>query len=72
MATVTLTLTDNEDGTMNIGADFGEAFNPESRAHQAGEVLLQSVLGSASNYQTIEDTAPGCKAEPSRIIVPGA
>lgn len=70
MAAVTLTLTDNEDGTMNVAADFGEKFEESSQAHQAGQVLLHSVLSTAKNFQAIEDTAPECKVEPSRIIVP--
>lgn len=72
MAAITLTLTDNEDGTMNVAADFGEKFEEASQAHQAGQVLLHSVLSTAKNFKAIEDTAPECKVEPSRIIIPGA
>lgn len=67
MAALTLTLSDNEDGTMNVEADFGEKFEGSSQAHQAGQVLLQSVLSTAKNFKAIEDTAPECKVEPSRI-----
>lgn len=73
MASVTLTLTDNaETGEMEFEMDFGEKFDPDSPAHQAGEVLGQSILANAKNFKQIEDTAPDCKVEPSRIIVPGA
>lgn len=72
MATVTLTLTDNaETGEMEFEMDFGEKFDEQSPAHQAGQILVQSILANAKSFEQIEDTAPDCKVEPSRIIVPG-
>jgi hypothetical protein len=68
MKTVTLTLSDTEDGNVNMGLDFGEAFDPESNAHAMATVLAQSVLANANSYKQIEDTAPEARVEPSRII----
>lgn len=73
MARATLILTDNiESGELEFEMYFGQEFDPESQAHQAGQVLLHSVLSTAKNFKAIEDTAPECKVEPSRIIIPGA
>jgi hypothetical protein len=68
MATATITLTDDADGKITVGADFGEQVENESQAHQMALVLIQSVLTNAKNYTTIEDTAPEVDVEPSRII----
>ncbi len=68
MARATIFIEDNEDGTLQVGADFGEAVDDTSQAHGMAMVLLESVLKNAKNYQTIEDTAPEVNVEPSRII----
>lgn len=68
MARATIFIEDNEDGTLQVGADFGEAVDDTSQAHGMAMVLLESVLKNAKNYQTIEDTAPEVDVEPSRII----
>jgi len=68
MAKATITIEDNADGTINIGAYFGEAIDDESNAHGMAQVLLQSVLANAKTFQTLEDTAPEHNVEPSRII----
>lgn len=70
MAQATITLSDNEDGTLNIGADFGDAIDDNSQAHGMAQVLLNSILVNAKTYQTIEDTAPEHNVEPSRIVIP--
>lgn len=70
MAVATITIGDNDDGTLNVGADFGEAIDDNSQAHQMAQVLLNSILTNAANYKTIEDTVPDVNVEPSRIIVP--
>lgn len=67
----TITLEDNADGTLNIGADFGDAIDNDSQAHAMAQVLLESILQNAKTYKTIEDTAPEHNVEPSRILVPG-
>lgn len=68
MARATIFIEDNEDGTLQVGADFGEAVDDTSQAHGMAMVLLESVLKNAKNYQTIEDTAHEVNVEPSRII----
>ena len=68
MSLATITIKDNDDGTLQVGADFGKEYNQESQAHGMAMVLLESVLKNAKNYQTIEDTAPEVNIEPSRII----
>lgn len=70
MARASIFIEDNEDGSVMIGADFGEAIEPNSQAHGMAQVLLESVLKNAKTYQTIEDTAPDVNVEPSRIITP--
>lgn len=70
MSTATITIEDNPDGTLQVGADFGEAVNESSQAHSMAMVLLESVLKNAKTYQAIEDTAPEHNIEPSRIILP--
>lgn len=70
MASVTITLNDNDDGTLNVGADFGPAIDDNSQAHGMAQVLLNSILTNAKNFTTIEDTAPEVNVEPSRIITP--
>lgn len=70
MAVATITIGDNDDGTLNVGADFGEVIENDSQAHQMAQVLLNSILTNAANYKTIEDTVPDVNVEPSRIIVP--
>lgn len=70
MASATITISDNDDGTLNVGAEFGEAIENDSQAHQMAQVLLNSILTNAQNFTTIEDTAPEVNVEPSRIIVP--
>jgi len=64
----TITIEDKADGTLNVGADFGEAIDDNSQAHQMAQVLLNAVLTNAANYRTIEDTVPSVDVEPSRII----
>lgn len=73
MATASITISDDDDGNVTVGADFGDQIENESQAHQMIYALLQSVLGTAKSYKAIEDTAGdlnGESAEPSRIIVP--
>jgi len=70
MAKVTIFIEDEPSGTLQVGADFGEAIDDNSQAHQMGQVLLESVLKNAKSYQTVEDTAPEHNVEPSRIITP--
>lgn len=70
MSKASITIEDNEDGTLNVGADFGDAIDDNSQAHQMAQVLLNSILTNAKTYRTIEDTAPEHNVEPSRIIVP--
>ena len=72
MAEASITITDEADGKITVSADFGEAVEKDSQAHQMVSVLLESVLGNAKSYQKIEDSAPELDSEPSRIIVPGA
>ena len=64
----TIFIEDNAEGSVNIGADFGDAVDESSPAHGMAMVLLESVLRNAKTYQTIEDTAPEHNVEPSRII----
>ena len=68
MATANITLSDNDDGTINVSCDFGDAVDNKSTAHQMAAVLLESVLAQAKNYTRVEDTAPELDVEPSRII----
>ncbi|MDI1347914.1 hypothetical protein [Aquabacterium sp.] len=68
MAQVTITLTDELNGQVNVAADFGEAVVDDSQAHGMGQQLLQAILGSAERYTTVEDTAPDTNVEPPRII----
>ena len=68
MARTTIFIEDNDDGTLQVGADFGDAVDDTSQAHGMAMVLLESVLKNAKTYQTIEDTAPEVNVEPSRII----
>lgn len=70
MAKATIFIEDSEDGTMTVGADFGDAIDNDSQAHGMAMVLLESVLKNAKTYSTVEDTAPEVNVEPSRIIVP--
>jgi len=70
MPKVTITLEDEDDGNVNIGADFGDFVEQTSQAHQMGIVLLESVLRSSKSYTKIEDSAPDINVEPSKIIVP--
>lgn len=70
MAKATIFIEDNQDGTLNVGADFGDAIDDASQAHQMAQVLLNSILTNAKTYQTLEDTAPEHNVEPSRIITP--
>lgn len=70
MAKAQIFIEDNADGTLNVGADFGEAIENDSQAHQMAQVLLNSILTNAQNYQTLEDTVPEVSVEPSRIITP--
>jgi hypothetical protein len=68
VATVTITLTDSEDGSMTISADYGERVEQGSQAHQCANVLVQNILESAKSFERIEDTAPEVNVEPNRII----
>ena len=68
MARATLFIEDNDDGTLQVGADFGEAVEAASQAHSMAMVLLESILQNAKTYQTVEDTVPEVNIEPSRII----
>ena len=68
MSAVTITLTDNEDGTIMVGADFGDAISDDSTAHQMALVLLESVLKQSKTYAKIEDTVPQVDVEPKVII----
>ena len=68
MSKATIFIEDNEDGTLTVGADFGDAVDNDSQAHGMAMVLLESVLKNAKTYSTVEDTAPEVNVEPSRII----
>lgn len=70
MAKATIWIEDNENGMLDVGADFGDAIDDNSQAHAMAQVLLESILKNAKSYQTIEDTAPEHNVEPSRIITP--
>lgn len=70
MAKVTIFIEDEPSGTIQVGADFGDAIDDNSQAHSMGQVLLESILKNAKSYQTVEDTAPEHNVEPSRIITP--
>lgn len=70
MASVSIIITDADDGTIQVGADFGEAIEDTSQAHQMAQVLLNSILTNAKTYTTLEDTAPEVNVEPSKIILP--
>lgn len=72
MATATITISDNTDGTegVNMGLDFGDAIDENSQAHSMIIVLAESVLKNANHYKKIEDTAPAVDIEPSLIITP--
>ena len=72
MSAVTITLTDNDDGTIMVGADFGEAISDDSTAHQMALVLLESVLKQSKTFAKIEDTVPEVNVEPKLIITGGA
>jgi hypothetical protein len=63
-------ITDQEDGTIEVGADFGEKVEPESQAHGMAQVLLHSILSNAKHYTNTEDTAPEVNVEPSKIVLP--
>lgn len=71
MASASITITDQPDGTIQITASYGEAIDESSQAQSVVSVLLESVLGMAKTYQAIEDTATSVKVEPSRIITLG-
>lgn len=68
MPKATITIEDNDEGSVNIGADFGDAVDENSQAHGMAMVLLQSILANAKTYQALEDTVPEHNVEPSRII----
>jgi len=70
MAKATITIEDQADGTIHVGADFGTAIEKDSQAHAMASVLLESVLTNAKSYQALEDTAPEHNVEPSRIVLP--
>ena len=70
MKTATITITDQPDGNVNIGLDFGDAYDQDSNAHAMAGVLVQSVLANAKSFTAVEDTAPEANVEPSRIITP--
>lgn len=67
MATASITIADDGE-SVTVSADFGDKVEPESQAHQMVSVLLESILGNAKRYETIEDTAPEHNVEHSRII----
>ena len=68
MKTATITITDQADGNVTIGIDFGDAPDKDSNAHAMAVVLVESVLKNAKSFTAIEDTAPEVNVEPSRII----
>lgn len=70
MPKASITIEDAQDGTITVGADFGESVDQTSQAHGMVMTLLESVLRTAKNYTTVEDSAPEANVEPSRIIVP--
>jgi hypothetical protein len=70
MPKATIFIEDSEDGSLQVGADFGDFIDQTSQAHQMAMVLLESVLKNAKSFQTIEDTVPDVSVEPSRIITP--
>jgi hypothetical protein len=70
MGTCTITLTDDGNGSVLVDYTFGDAVDEKSLAHGMGITLLKSVLASAKNFTTIEDTAPEVDVEPNRVVVP--
>ena len=70
MATCTITLTD-DNGSVLVDYNFGDKLDETSLAHGMGVTLLKSVLASAPNYKTVEDTVPEVNVEPNRIITEG-
>lgn len=68
MAKVTIFIEDEPSGTIQVGADFGDAVDENSQAHSMGMVLIESVLQNAKSYQKVEDTVPEHDVEPSVII----
>ena len=70
MPSATITIEDAEGGNLTVSADYGDVVFPDSPAHQAATVLLNSVLSSAATYKQVEDTATEMNAEPSRIVTP--
>lgn len=72
MPKATIFIEDNAEGSVNVGADFGDAVDEQSQAHGMAMVLLQSILTNAKTYTALEDTVPDVNVEPSKIIVPGS
>jgi hypothetical protein len=70
MAKACVFIEDNEDGTVTVGADFGDSVDQESQAHGMAMVLVESILRNSKTYETVEDTVPEHRIEPSRIITP--
>lgn len=68
MATFTLTLTDDDCGSVTMTAEYGEAVDPSSKAHAMGNELQKAILQSARAFEEIEDTAPDTNVEPARVI----
>ena len=68
MATCTITLTDDDSGSVLVDYTFGKDVDEKSLAHGMGLTLLRSVLESSKNYQVVEDPAPEVNVEPNKII----
>lgn len=56
MAIATITIEDQTDGDINVSADFGDALDKASPAHNVAAELLNAVLGQAKRVETLEDT----------------
>lgn len=65
MASATIAISDNPDGTIMVSADFGDAVDQGSRAHHEAIALLEAMLRDAKTYTKIEDTVPEVDVEPS-------
>ncbi len=71
MPKASIFIEDSDNGSVTVGADFGDEIDDQSQAHGMAMVLLQSILTNAKTYTALEDTVPDVNVEPSRIIVPG-
>ena len=68
MAKGSIWIEDQEGGGVNVGVDFGDDHDANSRAHSMIAVLLESILGSAQHFEKIEDTVEELDVEPKLIV----